>query len=493
MKQDRVDTDPLFARLQQQADATTAGNGSEDADMPAPRVWLAIQEANQRRKKRRAVWMFLGLTSGLFLTMLWWRVPGAGQTTVAAADKDAVEALGSAAKSIEKEQVFSPKSRQLSENQGSKGLDKPQGQPQMLRFENPSRSTQNPKKSLLSADNDFGPDRHLPARQPGIDNLPPLRNPAMPIAGSAAMPAVTTPIDRISLLEALQAPKYPTLSINTLATPDLTLVVSEKARLKNEFRKQVQLTLQTGLFLTALKLKTGETGELPNGQERAALSWQQGLGVGLLLNPHWALETGLQFSTHHISATRESNLIFKTNEERFDPLNQVYTGTVKQELQTSFGEVEMRYDINRIAGQPVIDQTEVKVAIETDERVHYLRVPVALCYRRHFGPALICGLQAGTGVNLLTGYRFQVAQSNTQLPEIRSINARNLNQARGLTQVLLDAQLGLSGQLALTPRWQLLLHVEARHGLQSMYQNAGFKSYPVAIGLHLGLNCQLTN
>ena len=198
-------------------------------------------------------------------------------------------------------------------------------------------------------------------------------------------------------------------------------------------------------------------------------------------------------AAHHIRATRESLLTFKTNEERFDPLHQVYTGTVKQELQTSFGEVEMRYDINRIAGQPVLDQAEVKVDFETDERIHYLRVPLTLDYRRQIGRKLVWSAQAGTAVNILTGYRFVVAQSNTPLPAIRSIDARNLNQARGLTNVLVDAQIGLSGKLNLNPHWQLLLRLEGRHGLQSMYQNAGFKSYPVAIGLNLGLNWQLSN
>lgn len=487
MKQDRVDTDPLFARLRQQADATTTGNGWEEADMPSPRVWAAVQEANKRRKKRRAVWMFLGLTGGLLCAVVWWYgVPGTSPKTVATAHKEAI------GKSIAQEQVLNSQNIQLSENQKSSLPFEQQVQRQVPPSANAELSTQNQKKPLLPA-SDFESGQHLSGLKPASEALAVLHNPDMPGEGNTVLPMLTTPMDQVPLLRSLQNPRYPTLFKNALTAPDLTLSVPKKVQVKDKFQKQVQLTLQTGLFLTALQLKAGSNGQLPNGRERAALSWQQGLGVGLLLNPHWALETGLQFCTHHISATRQSSLIFKTNEERFDPLNQVYTGTVKQELQTSFGEVEMRYDINRIAGQPVVDQTEVKVAIETDERVHYLRVPVALHYRRHFGRALTCGLQTGTGINLLTGYRFQVAQSNTQLPEFRSINARNLTQARGLTQVLMDAQVGLSGQLALTPQWQLLLQVEARHGLQSMYQNAGFKSYPVAIGLQLGLTCQLTN
>lgn len=475
MRRDIVDKDPLLSRLKIHADTFDAPDDTSGPDWPSPKVWIAVQEANKRRKKRRALWVMFAATAGMLGGMALWiqsyslspaqahmiTAGSAGKQTPIAAPVQATAPMSASTRARVSSPAFV-----------NKVDDKQVGVVEPTGNTSPSEAGVFPKNTIEKG-----------------QTAKAFATPEPTTTNEAAGTAANIPAGTLSPLPGLPL----SLSERRPDQPELHLAAARRIAGPGS-AGTISLALQTGIFLTALKVKT--TGNAPSGKEHAAWSVQYGGALSWQFSKHWSLNSGLQWSTHHITATRESSVLFKTNAERFDPLQQVYTGTVQQGIQTSFGEVEMRYDINRIAGQPVADQTPIQVAFKTDEKAHYLRLPLSLQFDALTKQKITWGIQGGVGINFLAGQQFVVYQSNANtalLPEIRSVDARNLAQARGLTHSLVDVQLGLSGQYRLAPGWKLQASLEGRRGLQSMYQNADFKSYPLAVGIQAGLFWQFTH
>lgn len=472
-----MDKDPLLSRLKIHADTFDTADDTSGPDWPSSKVWVAIQEANKRRKKRRAIWVMFATTAGMLGCMaLWiqWYPHPTARTQMITADN-----------AEQQKQVAAPVQTAALTTASVPVPSQPTGLLRVDKLDGKSAGVNNPKIAEVVPVTGVSSINTIEKGQTAqATGIPVLREDNEAVnTGAPKTMAALPPLPALPLLLHVQRPDQPALH----------LAAAHQAA-RTGISGPIRLALQTGIFLTALKVKT--IGNAPSGQECAAWSVQYGGALSWQFHKRWTLNSGLQWSTHHITATRESSVLFKTNAERFDPLQQVYTGTVQQGIQTSFGEVEMRYDINRIAGQPVADQTPIQVAFKTDEKAHYLRMPVSLQFDALTGQKMTWGIQGGVGINFLAGQQFVIYQSNANtalIPEIRSVDARNLAQAHGLTRSLIDVQLGLSGQYRLAPRWKLQASLEGRRGLQSMYQNANFKSYPLALGIQAGLFWQFTH
>ena len=241
-----------------------------------------------------------------------------------------------------------------------------------------------------------------------------------------------------------------------------------------------------GLFFSTRRLKNAH-GQTPNGQESGAWSWQQGLQAGFKLNPHWAIETGLQRTSVRLHAERVVQFQYRTDQEQFNPDRFIYQNSSDQLVQTSFGEVEMRMDLNREPNRPITDHALLKLNIRTDEQVHYLRIPLLLRWNTATGPWQ-WSLAGGLGLSFEKGYELSMTAARSNRPGIRDISARAKRRANGLAPITLDAQLSAGVQYRIAPKWSIQLSPEFRYGLSSMYRNGPFQSLAVSGGLQLGMS-----
>ncbi len=241
----------------------------------------------------------------------------------------------------------------------------------------------------------------------------------------------------------------------------------------------------SGVFFTNRKLKNAD-GLKPNGQESGAQTWQQGLQIGLKLNRHWAIETGVQRTSIRLQAEREVQFQYLTDRERFNPNRFIYQNTSDQNIQTSFGEVEMRMDISREPNRPISDQAFVKLNLHTDEQVHYLRLPVIVRWSSDTGPWK-WSLSGGAGFSFENGYELRMTAARTNRPGVRDISARAKSRANGLAPMYVDVQVGAGIQYRFAPKWSVQLAPEFRYGIRSMYRNGPFQSLAISTGLQFGL------
>ena len=243
----------------------------------------------------------------------------------------------------------------------------------------------------------------------------------------------------------------------------------------------------SGIFYTSRILRS-RSGQLPNGQESGAWAQAYGVQAGLLLGKRWALETGLQLASVHLSAQRTIQVRYQVAQEQFDAQTFAYRSAADQTIETSFGAMQMRMNISREPNRPIANQEVLEFLLRTDERVHYLRTPVALRWRGAAAGRWRWSLGAGLGINFENGYDLEVTAARANRPGVRNITARRLrNRAAGLAPMLLDAQLDARLHFRLARHWSLQLIPEFRYGLSSMYRNGPFRSLAVMGGMQVGL------
>lgn len=248
-------------------------------------------------------------------------------------------------------------------------------------------------------------------------------------------------------------------------------------------------SLQSGAFYTTRVLQRSGTQQ-PNGRESGAWTAQYGLSLGISLNRHWALETGIQRTAVRLQAERLIPFRYQTAREQFNAQNFVYQNTDEQILETSFGQVQMRMDISREPSRPIADQAIVGLTLRTDEQVQYLRIPLML--RWTDGSARWqWSLAAGLGINFESGYELQITAARANRTGVRNIRARLQNRANGLAPVVPDLQLGAGLQYRLSPAFALALQPEFRYGLGALYQNGPFRALALSGGVQLGMIWQI--
>jgi len=246
----------------------------------------------------------------------------------------------------------------------------------------------------------------------------------------------------------------------------------------------------TGLFFTTRVLKLAGT-TLPNGRETGAWTWQQGLHIGLVIHPNWAIETGLQRTSIRLQAERLLRFRYRVNNEKFDKQRFLYQNSANDVMETAFGAVEMRMDIGREPNRPIDDLAVFRIMLHTDEKVYYWRIPLSLRFRSATTGPWQWSLAAGPGFNFTAGYDLQLTAARTNRPGVRDIRARVLGRASGLAPFMADVQFGGQVGYRISPRCSLLLTPEFRYGLSSMYRQGSFRSQAVSGGVHVGVMVRL--
>ena len=244
--------------------------------------------------------------------------------------------------------------------------------------------------------------------------------------------------------------------------------------------------LEYGAFYTSRVLKT-QNGKVPNGQESGAWAPEFGLKIGLPLSRQWTLETGLQSAGMHIQARRTVRFNYRTNLEQYDAQNFAYRSSTDQNIETSFGQVEMRMNVSREPNRPIADQAVVEIALNTDEQVRYLRAPLTLRWQGGAG-RWQWSAGGGLGLNFEQGYALRLTAARANRPGLRDITVRRLrNRAAGLAPLMVDAQIDAGLRVRLASRWSFRLAPEFRYGLNSMYQGGPFRSLAVSGGFQFGV------
>ncbi len=458
--------------LREQADGHDPLPADDGWDLPSEQVWTAVKSKLQRRRRRR-------------LIFFWWLLLGA--------------LLGGGALVWHFERPAGHRERRL-----VVGV--------------PSRSTKAlvnlDSSSFVSTSSEVNPnpspekERYHPAE----GNLP-----ALPGEGRGLKKREKTPTHAISILNKAATPPATKNtkangSKNILHTSTGTTLLSFQNSVPNpaplalrplpalaRFPKlppgSIQASLKKtskswtfgasgGYFFTSRTLR-GSTDNHPNGSEHGTWTWQGGLLARRAFTPHWSLESGLQWTSIRLRAERSGSIRFRTNQERYDPAREVYQTTARQQLQTSFGAVQMRFDISRQAGQTIDDQEIIRLRLSTDEQVRYLRLPLALRYSKEWN-RWRWGAQIGGGLSLRTGYELDLKAGSSDRLAIVGVQARAERRAAGLAKFVGDFHFAVDVGYQITPRLALHLAPEIRHGFSSLYRKGPFASYPVTTGLQSG-------
>lgn len=238
-----------------------------------------------------------------------------------------------------------------------------------------------------------------------------------------------------------------------------------------------------GFFLhRAYTDRTVRGAALPNGQEQGAWSSRFGGLVGLSLNRHWALESGLEWYAMHLHARRRAQFRFRGDQERFNAQRQLFESSATQSLPTSLGQVEFRMDIGRDPNQTIANQTIINVAFQTSETARYLRLPLALRYQAGRG-RWRWSAAGGLGASLRVGHDLTVEAVRADRNAIRAVRVAKQRLGGDWARLGADMQLGLGLEYRATPAWALRLAPEFRRGLTSAGQNV--RAYPWAAGISL--------
>ncbi|TNE58130.1 MAG: hypothetical protein EP344_10365 [Bacteroidetes bacterium] len=516
MKDEFLNDNELDQWLRTNAGHQDTPPATDGWDTPSEAVWSGLRNGLDQRKKRRRILIFWSvLILALIGGGLWhWSARDVEQPTAVVANQQhsTVNTLNNAFPKAtfkspgENKQATKQETTHITDRQiQSPASDTRQVNTTTHRSPTPPASqtvttdfipTQPaPKNRQTVSQVAAGPD--LPATQQiyGMNGYPaPAQLPVSTVPATLITPDISH--RQVRSLQGLLAAFPPTFStepartVAALPRAEATRKeVPPQVAASNSIPKDHGVNVYTGLHLgsyfTSRTLRN-EQGTKPNGSEAGAWTWQQGIDLGLQLNKHWSLETGLQLSRIRLQAERTINFRYRTNQEQFNAQDFVYRNSDQQTIETSFGEVEMRMDIGREPSRPITDQAVVQLTLRTDEQVRYLRLPALVEWHFTRGPWQL-GVRGGIGVNFENGYSLGLTAARSDRLGVRNIQARIQKRAAGLASVVIDAQFGAAVRYKLAPNWSLQLAPELYYGLNSMYQNGPFESIPITGGLQVGL------
>lgn len=456
--------------LRDHADSTDGRPAPDGWDTPSEQVWMRVRTGLQRRKRRRR-FVFWGLACAIFTLgcLAFWQT-GKPAAPPAAGPGPRTAPVAPAATTAPRPPANGPES-----------LEKSAAAPFFLS----KKPTAGAEKSLP-----------FPVQKNNAASL--VARPAAAETSPAPNPLAAGTAVNLNSGFAVETPAWSTLPLrrhfvqsilSDSVRSSLHTALSDLPAGKRKSRAFFQIGLTGGLFFTTRTLR-GDPGGRPNGRESGAWTSQCGLTASRALGRHWRLETGLQWTAVRLRAERRGVVRFRSDQERYDPNRDVYETSTRQEVQTSFGSVDMRVDIGRQAGQIIHNQEAIRLSLQTDERVNYLRLPLTLRFADGSG-RWQWSAQTGLGLNLRSGYDLTVTAARADRMAIRTVSARAERRAAGLAPALIDAQIGLRLAYRFAPRWSVAAAPEFRHGLGSMTRQPAFRAYPVSVGLQLGAYWQL--
>ena len=258
-----------------------------------------------------------------------------------------------------------------------------------------------------------------------------------------------------------------------------------------EIRPQRRITgayvAVTGGALYTSRLLRTPTGTVSVGRESGAWTTQAGALAGWPLNRRWALEAGIQWTAIHLQAERTIAFPYRQNAEQFDAQRFLYRNSAQETIETSFGAVEMRMDFGREPNRPIGDQALLRLTLQTDEQVRYVRIPLMLRWTAGAAGPWQWSLAGGIGLDIEAGYQLQMTAARADRPGVRAIRAGIQGRARGLSPLMADLQLGAGFDWNFAPHWSLRLAPEFRYGLSAMYRRGALRSKAVSGGVQLGV------
>lgn len=496
-KQEFLPNASLDHWLREHADGSQMLPSADGWDQPSEQVWTAVQAGLRRRKRRRLVffwWLSLGAVLG----------GGAVAGSMGRYWKGGFEAkaIGSSAENQTGFEASHSLNRGASPEVNPTPNPSPEGEvhapagSKLSSFHKTIYFQQQPKGHALS-------EGKLPALSGeglGVGSTP---GQGFPSSGTAILnnPAVLRPVSitpETKLSVNISTPENLPVAIASRIEPSAARVSPESSVAPTLLPFSLPLKntpsfwtfgASGGYFFTTRTLRA-PTGDRPNGTEHGAWTWQGGFFVRRNLHRYWSLESGLQWTAIGLQAERSGRVRFRSNQERYDPSRDVYQTTARQQMETSFGAVDLRFDISRRAGQAIDDQEIIRLSLNTDEQVRYLRMPLALRYTNGRG-RWHWGAQFGGGLSWRTGYALYLKAGSSDRLAIVDVQARAERRAAGLAPLVGDVHLAFDLDYQLTPRIAFHLAPEIRHGFTSLYRNGPFASYPLTTGLQAGFTIKL--
>ena len=203
--------------------------------------------------------------------------------------------------------------------------------------------------------------------------------------------------------------------------------------------------------------------------EQHEFSFTTGVLVDYKLNKHWGLQSGITLSKINISVDPKTIYAQPDN-----------TGNIKYAINSSsgYGYVLPSYSTNPAIGDSLY-------AFTTKHSLQYVGVPLTVTYRITKGKFNFNAM-AGLSVNILTGAKLETSVENGFDNSFETIN-----KLQGLQKTYFSGTAGIGAAYKLTKKTAITFVPTLRFALNPINKDAAVKSYPMSLGLAVGLKIDL--
>ncbi len=251
---------------------------------------------------------------------------------------------------------------------------------------------------------------------------------------------------------------------------------------------QLIASLHGGLALTGNRLSGQEPAIIKD--QKALLTWRTGLGLEAVLNRHWSLISGVDY-THSRVETDYNLAVPYTHNGEFQHDDGNFDNQYNHSLPSSLGNYPLQLVLTRESTANVEEGEVMNLDLAIKQQTRFVSLPLQLRYglgkhRWQFG------VKAGVFANHVLGISSETPKLVSHHGAIHerntSIGTPPLSDLKNWT---LDYTFGLDMRYQLTPRFGLSLSSAYQRGITPVYEDALVKNYLQAWSLGAGVQYYL--
>lgn len=284
--------------------------------------------------------------------------------------------------------------------------------------------------------------------------------------------------------------QVPTLALSMLTTD--SKLPSRNIHLPKPEGKALPLaiigSLQAGLALTGNRLSGEKPAIISNQQPLTA--WRAGIGLEGVINRHWSVLTGVEYTRSRIETEYQLQVPFTHNGE-FQHDDGNFDNQYNHSLPSALGNYPAQFVLTRASDATIHEGDLMDLELHIRQQTRFLSLPLQLRYG--FGKhRWQLGAKAGVIANHVLGVSSEMP---SLIPHHEAIHQRHTSigtpSRADLQKWTLDYTLGLDMRYQLTNRFGLSLNGSYQQGMTPVYQSEIVKNYLHAWNLGAGLHFQI--
>ncbi len=247
-------------------------------------------------------------------------------------------------------------------------------------------------------------------------------------------------------------------------------------------------SFQAGLALTGNRLSGEKPAIISNQQPLTA--WRAGIGLEGVINRHWSVLTGVEYTHSRIETEYQLQVPFTHNGE-FQHDDGNFDNQYNHSLPSALGNYPAQFVLTRASDATIHEGDLMDLELHIRQQTRFFSLPLQLRYG--FGKhRWQLGSKAGVVANYVLGVSSEMP---TLIPHHEAIHQRHTSigtpSRADLQKWTLDYTLGLDLRYQLTNRFGLFLNGTYQQGMTPVYQSDIVKNYLHAWNLGAGLHFQI--